>query len=394
MADPNIAECRVGGLSRICGSTLSSLDVSARSVRFCGSRSNTSKLIVVIPARNEQRRVSECLSALAASIRQSHHEVFVIIVANNCHDDTVNTSVQQCKHFALNAAILEVLLPGNQGVGLARSMGISYGLNLAPAAMAVLTTDADCQVMPDWIDCAMRILDQFDMVCGRVAPLTHEAATLPCSIHEPGVLEHTYLQLILHTESLLDPDLSNPWPYHGRASGANQGFRRKAYVDSGGYASLLTNEDQEIAQRFRHQGRRVRYANELLVNASCRLSGRAPDGMADALARRIANTDSVADSLLEPARTHLLRVSMRVQCRKRVIAGLSLAPLGKLLGLSPDALDAQQGAFEQRWPWLELHAPALRRQRLRPSQLPEQIAYLNAARERLLQRSELAESTP
>ena len=101
--------------------------------------------------------------------------------------------------------------------------------------------------------------------------------------------------------------------------------------------------------------------------------------MSDSLTRRIADADAVCDEMLEPAETMLLRLRTRAALRrvwpdiagmKAIAATVDHAPLPKGWGVGP---------FGAAWQILEAQTPALRRFRVRPSQLPGEIPLLRAA---------------
>ena len=361
---------------------LKTIDVTrmtAAPLRITHRPDPNAKVVVVIPARDESERIVAALDALADAI-SLYQRVHVIIVANNCRDDTVRVSLQCCRAFDVSVSILDVTLSTDQGVGRARALGFSEALRLVPEARWLLGTDADCLVERHWIERTVDHLQYADVVCGNVGGIEVEARELPATVHASGEPEHRYHQAMLHSESLIDPDPLNPWPHHGRACGASQGFTREAYLDVGAYADLLHEEDREMIRRLRARDAAIVFADDVRVAASCRLDGRAPNGMAETLVRRTCGEDILADPVLEPAATHLLRVRTRAACRHLLSAGSSLQPILRRLGVTvheqPAASCVMELGFGACWSWLEASSPSLARRRLRTSDLPLEIGAL------------------
>ena len=244
----------------------------------------------------------------------------------------------------------------------------------------IATTDADTHVAPDWLDATCAELDRgADLVCGSVALDPIEAADVTPLMGEAGALEGQYMNLALELETVLDPDSMNPWPHHGQVSGASLAITRTSYDRAGGLPTPPFGEDRALAQAVRRDDGRIRHSDSVSIVTSCRLSGRATDGMSDSLTRRIADADAVCDEMLEPAETMLLRLRTRAALRrvwpdiagmKAIAATVDHAPLPKGWGVGP---------FGAAWQILEAKTPALRRFRVRPSQLPGEIPLLRAA---------------
>lgn len=333
--------------------------------------------IIVVPASDEASGIRACLEGLATSVRSATGHATIMLVVNNTVDDTERLALERVEAAALNAVVIAMEIPRSGGVGLARAAGFSLAASLWRGEPCYLTTDADSVVDTNWLARSQQWLRRCDAVCGNVSPAPGAMAHLPLSIGSPGALEGRYWQLVMEIDSLLDPDPVNPWPHHGRASGASLAVRSGAYHAIGGFSPVPCDEDTDLVRRLKVAGYRVKYADDVKVDTSCRLDGRAPGGMADALARRCRDLDSVADSVLEPAATHVLRVRARRQCRESLQYGQPLDTLARFLDVDPALLSrAQQVDDRSVWPCLELLSPRLRRKRLRPSQLPREIEIL------------------
>lgn len=231
--------------------------------------------LVVVPARDEAERIEACIASIQSQ------EADVLVVANNCSDATFSLAAQA------GAAVFDCTVPFG-GVGTARRLGVSEGLRHSDDVQAILTTDADCTVAPDWIDANLRHLDAgAAAVCGWVLPIPEEHAALPAALRRRAALEDRFLEL----KALLELQLTGK-EGHEQTPGASLAFRPAAYAKAGGFDQMPTHEDRAIILRFKELGLPVVHSKDVNVYASCRLEGRAPGGMAAALRERAEDRDA------------------------------------------------------------------------------------------------------
>ncbi len=295
---------------------------------------------VIIPARNEERRIVTCLSALAPQIDQG---VLVVVVANNCTDQTVRLAQGIIPRGRFE--LLDCTLPPSQGVGEARQRGCVHAMTNYPDIQILMTTDADCVVTPDWIARNCNHLSEVDVVCGGIDPIPSETAILSHMPSTEGMNEAIYRDLVILFYSLISPESYNPYPHHGEAAGASLACRASVWQSIGGFADLRRGEDRDFIRRVRNAGFRVRHADDVRIHASCRLQGRAAGGMADALRQRLAGVNYLVDEALPPVAD--------------LIEG---AKGGRLASWPPDTPDTK---------------------RLRPADLPHEIKRLQHLIERI-----------
>ncbi|WP_116083565.1 glycosyltransferase family 2 protein [Tropicimonas sp. IMCC34011] len=249
-----------------------------------------SGLIVAIPARNEASRLPFALSALCRGTN-----VDVIVIANGCTDDTVRIA------HAFTDLPVAVLDAGNlpNGVGEARRLGMEVALKAAPRASILATTDADCTVMPGWAQCVRKGLQVADVVCGRVVPDPAEFARLPDMVQHHGMLEDAVAALQAELDGLQAPSPHDPLPRHGQTPGASLAFRTGTYLSAGGFSAIPCHEDRKIITRIEALGGRIARPWNLVVTASCRLTGRAPGGMAATILARAADPAQLAREITQ-----------------------------------------------------------------------------------------------
>lgn len=222
-------------------------------------------LAVVVPARDEERTLPHCLSALAAAeieLRRRHGanapQLRVVVVLDRCVDDTAHVAAQ---HPGVETV---VSLAGM--VGAARAQGVAHVLSSSsvPARQIWLAnTDADSRVPVDWLSV------QLD------AALAGESALLGAVRPDADGLHPEW-----HADYLRRHPLRED---HGNVHGANLGVRADHYLAVGGFPSVATAEDVALVRAMELMGLRPRSSALAAVITSSRLVGRAPDGYAEFL---------------------------------------------------------------------------------------------------------------
>jgi hypothetical protein len=152
----------------------------------------------------------------------------------------------------------------------------------------ILTTDADSQVAPNWIATNLAAFEAgAEVVLGRIE-LDGDGKLLPDALHRRGALEDAYESLLTELSWLLDPLEHNPWPHHATISGATLGITRSAYCRVGRLPRVPLGEDKALIALLSRQDARIRYCPAVHAVTSGRTQGRAPGGVADTLAIRLA----------------------------------------------------------------------------------------------------------
>jgi glycosyltransferase involved in cell wall biosynthesis len=222
-------------------------------------------LAVIVPARDEERTLPRCLSALAAAeieLRRRHGahapKLRVVVVLDRCVDDTALVAAQY--------PVVETVMSVAGLVGAARAQGVRHVLSSTdvPARQIWLAnTDADSRVPLDWL-CV-----QFE------AGLAGESALLGAVRPDADGLPAVWLADYLKRHPLRED--------HGNVHGANLGVRADHYLAVGGFPALSTAEDVALVRALELRGLRPRSSARGAVITSSRLVGRAPDGYAEYL---------------------------------------------------------------------------------------------------------------
>ena len=259
-------------------------------------------LVVAVPARNERERIGAALTALAAQHGETSRSLRVIVLANNCTDDTAAQARRVLAGLNLNAEVIEEDFPAEQAhVGRARGRA----LELAAARLGghpqglLASTDADTVPAPDWA-AQMRlalhgtgshasdahgspVLGGADLVGGRILTLPGERDRLPAGLRRLQLQDAAYHLLAARLSSLLDPDPHDPWPRHHQHFGANLGLRLSAWQQLGAWPQVRCLEDVALVQAMRRLDLRVRHCPRVRVWTSARDCGRVETGLSSQL---------------------------------------------------------------------------------------------------------------
>ncbi|MDT8855729.1 glycosyltransferase family A protein [Paracoccaceae bacterium Fryx2] len=346
---------------------------------------------IVIPARDEDRRITRCLAAAARAIDHGLREAGIVVVVNNSRDGTASRVADWAALHPSHALVLLDCEFGEShaGVGASRRLGLDLACRTVAPDGVLLTTDADTCVHPDWVAQNLAELQGADLICGTVLGDPDEAALLPKEIAAHGSAEGDYVAASVALAAMLDPLAHDPDPAHHNPAGASLAFPRRVYTAVGGMPVMRVGEDRAFAEAVEAMDFRLRFSRRAIVETSCRMTGRTDGGMAGALRSRARDADPFADEWLEPAATFALRHSLRGRLRDAWPNLRALRDgLAALLGdaeadrLAEAARPRQFGMF---FAGIEASAPALARVRLRLSdcrrELPRLRALLSAARE-------------
>ena len=345
----------------------------------CGAVELPPDVVVAIPVCNEAERIVACVDALATTLSW-HPRTGVVLLVNNSVDDSASTAFRALAARAITAIVVDTsLVPGMATAGWARRLAMDVAARWARPDAVLMTTDADGQVAPDWVEANLALLERgAHLVCGRIAPDAAEAALLPVSIMRSYATESAYAALTIELDALLDPRPHDPWPHHGLASGASLAIRARDYRAVGRMPPLPCSEDRAFAALVERHDLCVRHSYAPLVTVSCRLQGRARGGMADAIAARIADPDSLADQRLLPPAITARRATFRHALRS---AWAGQGDVGAVMGqLDLPAVDLARArrarTFGACWAMVEAGAASLAAPRLRPSDLERDLPEL------------------
>ncbi|GJD50246.1 hypothetical protein OPKNFCMD_2983 [Methylobacterium crusticola] len=342
------------------------------------------RAVVAIPVCNEAERIGACLEALD---RQDGAEtVGVVLFLNNCTDGTAHEVAAVLPGLRCRVRVVARDFAGAQA-GWARREAMQAAAEWleqdgVPDG-AILTTDADSRVPPDWVSRNRAALEAgADAVAGRIALDPDEAARLPAALHARGRLEGRYEALLTELAARIDPVPHDPWPCHWTTSGATLAVRLAAYRAVGGMPAVPVGEDRAFVASLQAHGARVRHDPDITVITSGRLDGRAPGGAADTMKLRCAQPESPCDPRLEALPRALWRYGWRRRLRRlhargRLDRTILWAPWLDIPRDEARAIAALP-AVSRILAAVEAASPRLARAPLRPRELAAQIRRTEA----------------
>lgn len=214
---------------------------------------------VIIPARNEEQTIDDCLRAVCAASAAVTCSVRIIVVLDTCRD---RTGALVGRHEGV-----EAIAVSDGCVGAARAAGVRHVLATAPYLpdrIWLANTDADSSVPPHWLSRGLaEARHGADLLLGTVIPhgVTGPLAQAWSACHESG-------------------------DGHAHVHGANLGIRASTYLAAGGFPSVPTGEDVALVDRVgTRTTARIARVGSIAVRTSGRSDGRSPDGFASYLAR-------------------------------------------------------------------------------------------------------------
>ncbi|WP_181407538.1 glycosyltransferase [Nocardioides sambongensis] len=232
---------------------------STRILRGTGS---IRAVYVVVPARDEEARLPDCLAALRSAVAALQVErpgitVRTLVVLDRCRDGSQRVAAR----FAVP------VLPVDAGaVGAARragvvavssgDLGVGCGAGIGGDQVWLANTDADTVVGRDWLVDQVRLAELGnDLVLGRVRPDPTELSPVEVAAwaarHDPrGTSIH----------------------------GANLGVRLSTYLAAGGFPAVREHEDVVLVEAVRRAGHP--WTIGPTVTTSARRTGRTPGGFA------------------------------------------------------------------------------------------------------------------
>jgi GT2 family glycosyltransferase len=333
--------------------------------------------VIAVPVRNEAERIAACLRAIDAQAGLASGSLGLVIFLNNCTDGTETIVADLVPGMSIPVRVIAEDFSGAQAGWARRRAMDAAAAWLGEGRGAILSTDADTRVPPDWVARNLAALEAgADAVAGRVELDAEEAKLLPPALHARGRLEDTYDALITEAEARIDPDPHDPWPCHRTTIGATLGVTRAAYAAVGGMPAIPLGEDGAFVDKLLAHGLRVRHATDVCVTVSARLVGRAPGGVADTIRARCEVPDALCDARMETFFRCVRRYLWRARFRRLHGAGVLTRDLAwaRRLGIASGPAQAIAALpLGQAIAEAERASPRLAYRPIGPRRLPGQI---------------------
>jgi glucosyl-3-phosphoglycerate synthase len=232
--------------------------------------------IVVVPARDEEARIADCIRALGAQTTAAAFAV--IVVCDACRDRTADVAARTAGELGLALTLIDG--PG-RGTGPARRAGMELAcerlLALDRAEGLIATTDADSTPARDWLERQLAHRDAgASVIAGRIELDAAEASGLP-----DGVLDRRRRDAAtrLSRVRVLEPDAG-----HHHFAGASLAVTAATYRAVGGLEPRESLEDDGFGERLARHRVPVLRAADVVVTTSARIDGRARQGLSVDLA--------------------------------------------------------------------------------------------------------------
>jgi glucosyl-3-phosphoglycerate synthase len=228
--------------------------------------------VVVVPARDEERRMAACLQALAEqTVGLEGFETVVVLDA--CVDDTAQVVAETSA--ALGMRVRTLIGPGT-GSGAARRAGMDVActrlLDLGCPDALIACTDADSRPARDWLERQLaHVKAGAKAIAGLIELDGDEAADLPA-----GVISRRDRDAAVRLGRVRRAE---PEAGHHHFAGASLGVTASTYREVGGIEPLVALEDAGFAARLVKHGIPILRASDVKVRTSARADGRAARGL-------------------------------------------------------------------------------------------------------------------
>jgi len=200
----------------------------------------TEKVTVIIPARNEERYIGECLQSLV----NQHYppELLQVIVID---DHSTDGTADVVTGFRNDSILLIPLKDHIHGpINSYKKKAIEIGIQHATGDW-IVTTDADCTAGPNWISTLMA----FQQETGAVL------IAAPVRLYAKDVLLHVFQALdFLTLQGITGASISRNM--HSMGNGANLCYARKAFYQVNGFEGiddLASGDDMLLMHKIARQ---------------------------------------------------------------------------------------------------------------------------------------------
>jgi cellulose synthase/poly-beta-1,6-N-acetylglucosamine synthase-like glycosyltransferase len=208
---------------------------------------NTTKysITIIIPARNEEKNIGECLRSLF--VQEYPKENFSIIVVDDRSTDNTAAVVREISRET-NCNITLLTSDESSPIRSPKIRALTFGIQHSLSEI-IVTTDADCIAPPNWIS---SINSYFETNVGIVTGLTVYRKSEHLSSLFRGI---QFLDFISYTAIAAGAIGMNKVLV---SNGSNMAFRVEAFDESGGFETLThinTGDDSLLAQKIVESGK-------------------------------------------------------------------------------------------------------------------------------------------
>jgi glycosyltransferase involved in cell wall biosynthesis len=197
---------------------------------------------VIIPARNEEKNIADCLRSIQLQSYPSH--LFEVIVVNDFSEDDTAAVV---KKFPLNnLRLLDMKdIIGDDRINSYKKKGIASAISMAKGKL-IVTTDADCTHPVQWLETIAACYEQQG---------TKFIAAPVCFSNEKSFLDIFQSLDFMSLQGITGASVYKG--FHSMCNGANLAYEKAAYLEVGGFKGIddiASGDDMllmhKIAKRF------------------------------------------------------------------------------------------------------------------------------------------------
>lgn len=203
---------------------------------------SSTKVSVLIAARNEEENIGRTLDALVAQTYPK--ELFEVIVVDDHSDDSTADIVRR---YADRGVRLLQLDEGDK-LNSYKKLAIDKAIGLSTGDI-IMTTDADCRMGKDWIKTIVQLFDKEDLVMISSPVAYHE---------EKSFFERLQTLEFMYLIGLGAAGIGNRHPT--TCNGANFAYRKPVFYEVGGFKGIddVASGDDElllhkVARRYPHK---------------------------------------------------------------------------------------------------------------------------------------------
>jgi Glycosyl transferase family 2 len=221
-------------------------------------------MAIIVPACNEEERITLCLDSLRTSVGRVQHEYpyvscDVVVVLDRCADQT-GSLVDSHGGRTIISTVGRV--GGARHLGAIDAITRSRRAGIPDDQVWLANTDADSTVPDNWLTTQFSLANAgFDAVIGTVTPAGLDLR-----------LERIWRQRHQLAEG------------HNHVHGANLGLRASTYVQAGGFAAVSLHEDLDLVNRVKACTAHWITTHRTNVRTSARTQSRVEGGFASYLA--------------------------------------------------------------------------------------------------------------
>lgn len=251
--------------------------------------STEAKACIVIPVKDEEVHIMQTLEAFKnqtdAAGKFLDFGIFeILILANNCYDNTVSIIKEfQQNNSDINIVLEDIKLETHQAkIGYVRKllMETAFKRLSGNGGGVIMTTDGDTLVSQNWIaQTFLEIEAGADAVGGRILFFPQELELMDNLTRSIFLKDQLYSLLSADLEAKIMALPYNTAPTHHQHFNGSFAVTTEFYGKSGGVPDVSFLEDNAFYERLQMVDAKIRMSPDVVVYTSARYVGRAEVGL-------------------------------------------------------------------------------------------------------------------